>query len=97
MNREVRLSLIFAIVPLCLCLLGCPPNATVPNVVRTELGTAQAMIGADGLAVGAVTEQFSDTIPAGQVISQVPAAGASVAPGSAVSLVVSERSGRWRR
>ncbi|MEE8559852.1 MAG: carboxypeptidase regulatory-like domain-containing protein, partial [Alphaproteobacteria bacterium] len=40
-----------------------------------------------------VTNQNSDTVPSGDVISQSPAAGASVAPGSAVDLVVSSGAG----
>jgi len=36
-----------------------------------------------------VTEQYSDTVPAGDVASQDPAAGASVAPETAVDLMVS--------
>ncbi|MGB2973068.1 MAG: PASTA domain-containing protein, partial [Candidatus Competibacter sp.] len=42
-----------------------------------------------GLTVGNVTPQTSSTVPAGTVISQNPAAGAAVARGSAVNLVVS--------
>jgi beta-lactam-binding protein with PASTA domain len=39
--------------------------------------------------VGAITQASSSTVPVGQVISQNPAAGAQVAPGSAVALTVS--------
>jgi beta-lactam-binding protein with PASTA domain len=68
---------------------GVQPVA-VPNVVgKTEAAAESALTGA-GLAVGSVTQQYSNTVPAGQVISQSPAAGAQVAPGSAVDLVVSK-------
>src|SRR5262249_47079491 len=42
-----------------------------------------------GLTLGTVTQASSATVPAGNVISQNPAAGTSVAAGSAVALVVS--------
>ena len=42
------------------------------------------------LTVGAVSNEFSDTVPAGDVISQVPAAGETVDKGSAVDYVVSD-------
>ena len=64
--------------------------ATVPNVVGQTQAAAQAAITGAGLAVGAVTEVYSETVPAGVVISQSPAAGGTVAPGSAVSLTVSK-------
>jgi len=61
----------------------------VPNVVnQTQSAARTALIGA-GLAVGTITQQSSATVPSGSVISQNPAAGTSVAGGSAVALVVS--------
>ena len=74
---------------------GCPssvPNLSVPNVVGMSGGSAAAAILAAGLTVGDATEVFSNTVPAGQVISQSPEAGASVSSGSAVDLVVSKGS-----
>jgi len=61
----------------------------VPNVVGMTQADAQAAIGTAQLVVGTVTEEYSDTVPAGNVISQDPAAGTSVPIGSAVNLVVS--------
>jgi hypothetical protein len=64
------------------------PAVAVPNVARlTQTAAATAITGA-GLIVGAVTLQPS-SIPAGSVVSESPTAGTSVAPGSAVNLVVS--------
>jgi len=40
--------------------------------------------------VGTVTQEYSDTVPQGQVISQNPTAGTQVDKGSPVSLVVSK-------
>jgi VWFA-related protein len=61
----------------------------VPNVVnQTQTAATTALTGA-GLALGAVSQTSSATVPSGSVISQNPAAGTSVAAGSAVALVVS--------
>jgi beta-lactam-binding protein with PASTA domain len=62
---------------------------SVPNVVnQTQAAATTALTGA-GLAVGTITQQSNPTVPSGRVISQNPAAGTSVAAGSAVALVVS--------
>lgn len=63
---------------------------TVPNVTGQAQSAAASAISSAGLTVGTVTEQFSDTVPEGQVISQTPAAGAQAAAGSAVNLTVSK-------
>ncbi len=66
-----------------------PGTVTVPSVVGlTQAAATTALTGA-GLAVGTVALSSSTTVPVGNVISQDPLAGASVAPGSAVALVVS--------
>ena len=64
-------------------------SVTVPNVVGLTQGAATTAITGAGLVVGTVTEDTSLTVAVGSVISQAPAAGASVASGAAVSLVVS--------
>ena len=63
-------------------------------VVGTAQAAAEAAITAATLTVGTVTTEYSATVPAGDVISQNPAGGASVAPGTSVDLVVSLGSGR---
>jgi hypothetical protein len=71
-------------------MLGTPPAMPdVPNVVGLVQADAEAAIVASGLAVGAITTANSDSVPAGDVISQDPIAGTSVPGGSAVDLVVS--------
>src|SRR5262249_61080717 len=50
---------------------------------------ATTAITSAGLTVGAITTVASSTVPTGSVISQNPAAGGSIAPGSAVALVIS--------
>jgi beta-lactam-binding protein with PASTA domain len=62
---------------------------TVPNVVGLNEENAVAAIDGGGLQVGTVTHQNSDTVPAGGVISETPAANSTVTAGSGVSLTIS--------
>jgi hypothetical protein len=66
-----------------------PVNVTVPNVVGMTQSAASTAITNAGLVVGTITAQSSSSVPAGSVISQSPAGGASAVSGSAVNLVVS--------
>jgi beta-lactam-binding protein with PASTA domain/regulation of enolase protein 1 (concanavalin A-like superfamily) len=66
-----------------------PANVIVPNVVGVLQGPATAAITSAALTLGAVTTVNSATIASGSVISQTPAGGASVPPGTAVALTVS--------
>ena len=66
-----------------------PADIPVPDVVNQTQSAAIATIQTAGFTIGAVTQQFSATIPAGTVISQSPLAGVLAAPGAAVDLVVS--------
>src|SRR5213080_4399966 len=70
---------------------GAPPPTQVaePNDVGQTQAAATSAITSAGLTVGAVTMQSSTTVASGSVISESPAAGTSVAKGSAVNLVVS--------
>ena len=65
-----------------------PANVNVPNVVGMASATAQSTITGATLTVGAITNAFSAQ-PLGQVLSQNPAAGTSVAQNSPVALTVS--------
>jgi len=67
-------------------------GVVVPNVVDGTQAAASSAITAAGLTVGAVTTQASDTVTAGDVISESPTAGTHVAGGSAVNLLVSSGS-----
>ncbi len=67
-----------------------PDRRTVPNVVGMTQSAAQSAIANVGLAVGVVTQVFSESVPMGQVISQDPAAGVSVVPGTPVNLTASK-------
>ena len=62
----------------------------VPNVIGMTQADANAAITAvDNLTVGTVTDEYSDTIAVGLVISQDPNGGTHVTIGTAVNLVVS--------
>jgi len=62
---------------------------SVPNVVGMTQADAQNTITSATLAVGAITQAYSDTVPVGNVISQSPIAGTSVYIGTLVDLIVS--------
>ena len=70
---------------------GCPQDnkVTVPAVGGMTLAAAQAAIEGAGLTLGAVIYASSETVAAGNVVSQNPTAGAKVDKGIAVSVVVS--------
>jgi hypothetical protein len=64
-------------------------QVTVPNVVGLPQTDAEAAIIAANLVVGTVDTAYSDTVLAGDVISQEPVGGTLVPRDSAVNLVVS--------
>lgn len=64
-------------------------QVAVPDVAGEDLDTATSVLLQAGLASGTVQYQASVIAP-GAVISQSPAAGVSVAPGTAVNLLVAE-------
>src|SRR6202795_1544693 len=67
---------------------GCA-KMTVPNVEVQTQDAASTAITAANLTAAAVTQQTRNTVAAGNVISQDPASGNSVAQGSPVNLVIS--------
>ncbi len=75
--------------PVALTVSRGPQNVAVPNVVGLTQTEAATLVGGANLTLGTATYPFSMTVPAGSVISQTPAAGATVAPGTAVILAVS--------
>src|ERR1700688_4371365 len=74
--------------PVNLVISSGPQIVTVPNVEGLTDAATTAIAGAK-LTVGTVTQQSSNTVAAGNVISQDPASGSSAAQGSPVSLVIS--------
>jgi eukaryotic-like serine/threonine-protein kinase len=65
-----------------------PPAVNAPDVVGQSYGAARAMLEQVGLRLGDVTTDSLATGIPQTVISQTPAAGARVAPGTRVSLSI---------
>ena len=66
-----------------------PCLVQVPDVTGQARAAAESAITGAGLTVGTVTQQWSDAVSTGNVISTDPVGGTQVHPGSAVNLVVS--------
>jgi beta-glucanase (GH16 family) len=62
---------------------------TVPNITGTTQVIAQSAITAAGLTVGVISQSFSNTVAAGNVMSQNPGGGTSAIAGSPVNLQIS--------
>src|ERR1700730_9898367 len=75
--------------PVNLVISSGPQMMTVPNVEGLAQDAATTAITAAKLTVGTVTQQISNTVATGKVISQDTASGNSVAQGSPVKLVIS--------
>src|ERR1700675_4059502 len=75
--------------PVNLIISSGPQMVTMPNVEGLTQDAATTAIRAAKLTVGTVTQQISNTVATGKVISQDPASGNSVAQGSPVNLVIS--------
>jgi len=66
-----------------------PIPIEIPDVVGQTRTVAESNITDTGLTVGAETNQYSSTVPAGNVISQIPASGSIATLYAPVYLVVS--------
>ncbi|MBP2414993.1 serine/threonine-protein kinase [Arthrobacter stackebrandtii] len=66
-----------------------PVLFAVPQVAGGTLDAAKTALADGNLAVGSVTEQYDEKVPAGVVLSQDPAAGEEFRGNTAVNLVVS--------
>ncbi len=70
-------------------LLGDPPVLVeVPDVVGQSQASATAELEGEGFGVVVITD-YSSTVPAGNVISQIPLAGVEAVEGSNVTITVS--------
>lgn len=66
-----------------------PELFAVPELGGRSQAEATAELEAAGLAVGALDEEYSESVPAGGILRQDPAQGAELRRGSVVDLVVS--------
>jgi beta-lactam-binding protein with PASTA domain/predicted Ser/Thr protein kinase len=70
-----------------------PPKVKVPDLTNKTLSEAQIILSNAGLGLGNKTEAPSDTVPAGQIISQSPAAGSRVTKSTSTLIDVVVSSG----
>lgn len=67
-----------------------PRTVRVPDVDGYPLDKARSLLEDEGLEPGMSTREFSDSVPAGSVISTEPGKGTEVRAGTAVALTVSK-------
>lgn len=65
-----------------------PAELTMPDVVGRDIGAARTLIAQLGLSAAPDEYDPNSTLPAGTVVAQTPAAGASVPAGTSVALRV---------
>lgn len=69
-----------------------PEQNYVQNLVNLDVNLAKSIIENNGFVVGKVEEQYSDSIPVNQIISQSPTANSKLEKGGTIDLVVSKGS-----
>ncbi len=69
-----------------------PETVRVPDLDGYALDKARSLLEDEGLKPGMTTREFSESVPAGSVISTEPGKGTKVRAGSAVALTVSKGS-----
>lgn len=62
----------------------------IPDITGSTLESAQIILGNNGFVLGTSSEEFSETVPAGEIISQDPVVNTSMPKGSAVNVIVSK-------
>ena len=69
---------------------GGQTTINLPNLVGLSLETAKSTITSNGLKVGTITYEYSNTVASGNVISSSPISGSGVPSGYSINLVVSK-------
>ncbi|RJQ43928.1 MAG: Stk1 family PASTA domain-containing Ser/Thr kinase [Gaiellales bacterium] len=64
-------------------------DTEVPDLEGMTQSEAQTALNAKKLVLGSVSEDYSDSVPAGRVMSQSPAAGQKIPEGSTVNITLS--------
>lgn len=62
----------------------------VPDITGSTVESAEIILGNNGFIIGTTTEEFSETVPTGEIIGQDPLVNTSMPKGSAVNVVVSK-------
>jgi len=68
---------------------GGPAPRIVPDLSGATLDAATAAVNALGLEIAQAPDEFSNTVPVGQIVRQDPAAGSELARGATVTVVLS--------
>ncbi len=64
-------------------------NSHVPNLVKVSLTAAEKRLAQDNYRLGRVSNQFSETVPQGSIISTDPVSGDRLEEGKAIDVTVS--------
>ena len=102
-SRLLITILVVGLITVSACLAGCASNndqkdeqpvetVAAPDVEGMTADDALRVIEADGFTAGTNIEEFSETVPAGNVISQDPKPGTEVEAGTYINLVISKGS-----
>nr|WP_281360580.1 Stk1 family PASTA domain-containing Ser/Thr kinase [Psychromicrobium silvestre] len=67
-----------------------PQLYEVPNLVGSKLDAAKTTLSQNHLALGKVSQQYDEKVPAGQILSQNPAAGSQKRSNTPIDLLVSQ-------
>jgi len=67
-----------------------PQNCAVPSTLGMSVHSAAGKLKNNNLKLGAVQQKYSDTVPAGYVIAQIPGPGGAASQKSSVSLIISK-------
>jgi eukaryotic-like serine/threonine-protein kinase len=102
-TRKRRLGIVAVIVVVLLALLagiggwylGVGRFTTTPEITNLTPNAATQVAQDKGLGVEVVSEEFSETIPAGLIISSDPAAGDRISDGDTIEVVVSKGKERY--
>ena len=76
--------------------LGVGRFTTTPEITGLTVNEATTAVHDKGLGIQVVSEQYSETIPAGQIISSDPAGGDRIHDGDTVQVVVSKGKQRFK-
>ncbi len=86
----IRKGILLVILLSALYLSGCSQTTVAtPGVGGMPFNQAQSAVADVGLTLGRLPDAYSNTVPAGRIISQTPPAGSPLEPSSVVFVVVS--------
>ena len=86
----IVLALVAAAVGAGFWLLGRPAPIPVPDLVGLTQQQAASVAAKAGLTVQVASEEFSDTVPAGAILTTAPVAGAGIAAGGTIRASISK-------